>query len=115
MNCVHEQVAKADCECPLYYSKEQRMIIVSYDISDDKLRTRFSKYLSRFGHRLQYSVFEIDNSPRIVDNIVSDLKNRYEKLFSQCDSVMIFKLSSSCEVMRFGYAKNDEKDFFIVT
>ena len=114
-DCVHEQVAKADCECPLYYSKEQRMIIVSYDISDDKLRTRFSKYLSRFGHRLQYSVFEIDNSPRIVDNIVSDLKNRYEKLFSQCDSVMIFKLSSSCEVMRFGYAKNDEKDFFIVT
>ena len=92
-----------------------RMIIVSYDISDDKLRTKFSKYLSRFGHRLQYSVFEIDNSPRIVDNIVSDLKNRYEKLFSQCDSVMIFKLSSSCEVMRFGYAKNDEKDFFIIT
>ena len=43
------------------------------DISNDKLRTRFSKYLSRFGHRLQYSVFEIDNSPRIVDNIVNDL------------------------------------------
>ena len=35
------------------------MIVVSYDISDDKLRTKFSKYLSRFGHRLQYSVFEI--------------------------------------------------------
>lgn len=81
------------------------MIVVSYDISDDKLRTKFSKYLSRFGHRLQYSVFEIDNSPRIVDNIVNDLKNRYEKLFSQQDSVIIFKLSSSCEVLRFGYAK----------
>ena len=51
------------------------MIVVSYDISDDKLRTRFSKYLSKFGHRLQYSVFEIDNSPRIIDNIITDIKN----------------------------------------
>ena len=91
------------------------MVIVSYDISNDKLRTKFAKYLSRFGHRLQYSVFEIDNSERNVDNIVNDLKNKYEKSFSQEDSVIIFKLSSSCEVLRFGYAKNDEKDFIIIS
>lgn len=91
------------------------MVIVSYDISNDKLRTKFAKYLSRFGHRLQYSVFEIDNSERIVDNIVNDLKNKYEKSFSQEDSVIIFKLSSSCEVLRFVYAKNDEKDFIIIS
>lgn len=91
------------------------MVIVSYDISNDKLRTKFAKYLSRFGHRLQYSVFEIYNSERIVDNIVNDLKNKYEKSFSQEDSVIIFKLSSSCEVLRFGYAKNDEKDFIIIS
>ena len=91
------------------------MVIVSYDISNDKLRTKFAKYLSRFGHRLQYSVFEIDNSERIVDNIVNDLKNKYDKSFSQEDSVIIFKLSSSCEVLRFGYAKNDEKDFIIIS
>ena len=91
------------------------MVVVSYDISNDKLRTKFAKYLSRFGHRLQYSVFEIDNSKKIVNNIVNDLKNKYEKSFSQEDSVIIFKLSSSCEVMRFGYAKNDEKDFIIIS
>ena len=91
------------------------MVVVSYDISNDKLRTKFAKYLSRFGHRLQYSVFEIDNSEQIVNNIVNDLKNKYEKSFSQEDSVIIFKLSSSCEVLRFGYAKNDEKDFIIIS
>ena len=91
------------------------MVIVSYDISNDKLRTKFAKYLSRFGHRLQYSVFEIDNSEKIVNNIINDLKNKYEKSFSQEDSVIIFKLSSSCEVLRFGYAKNDEKDFIIIS
>ena len=58
------------------------MIRVSYDISDDKLRTNFAKYLFKFGQRIQYSVFEIDNSTRILDNIISDLKNKYEKRFS---------------------------------
>lgn len=91
------------------------MVIVSYDISDDKLRTKFSKYLFRFGHRIQYSVFEIDNSKRIIDNIVNDLTNNFEKSFSQEDSVIIFKMSSSCEILRYGYAKNYEKDFFIIT
>ena len=90
------------------------MFIVSYDISNDKLRTKFAKYLSRFGHRLQYSVFQIDNSSRIIDNIIQDLKNNFEKKFTQEDSVMIFKLSSSCEVLRFGYAKNDEKTFLLI-
>lgn len=66
------------------------------------------------GHRLQYSAFRIDNSSRIIDNIIQDLKNNFEKKFTQEDSVMIFKLSSSCEIIRFGYAKNDEKDFFII-
>ena len=91
------------------------MVIVSYDISVDKLRTKFSKYLSRFGHRIQYSVFEIDNSKRIIDNIVNDLTNNFEKSFSKEDSVIILKMSSSCEILRYGYAKNYEKDFFIIT
>lgn len=75
----------------LYQTDSQLMIVISYDISDDKLRTKFSKYLSRFGHRLQYSVFEIDNSTRILNNIITDLKNKYERAFSQSDSVIILK------------------------
>ena len=91
------------------------MVVVSYDISNDKLRNKFAKYISRFGNRLQYYLFEIDKSENIVNNIINDLKNKYEKSFSQEDSVIIFKLSSSCEVLRFGYAKNDEKDFIIIS
>lgn len=90
------------------------MVVVSYDISNDKLRTKFAKYLSRFGHRLQYSVFDIDNSEKIVNNIVNDLKNKYEKSFSQEDSVIIFKLSSSCEVLRLDIAKGMMRRIFII-
>ena len=90
------------------------MLLVSYDISDDKLRTRFSKYLSKFGGRLQYSVFEIRNSERVLENIRTHISCHFEKSFSQSDSVMIFDLSKQCKIMRFGYAKNDETDLLII-
>lgn len=91
------------------------MIIVSYDISDDKLRTKFSKFLKRFGRMLQYSVYEINNSKRILDIVMVEIHDRFEPKFSQSDSVMIFKLSETCEITRFGYAKNEEYDMIIIT
>ena len=90
------------------------MLIVSYDISDDKVRSRFARFLEKFGARLQYSIFEIKNSPRILDNIRAEIKNKFEKQFTQEDSVMIFLLSKQCKIERYGYAKNDEKSFIII-
>lgn len=90
------------------------MIVLSYDIADDKLRNRFSKYILRFGHRIQYSVYEIDNSPQVLDNIIQDINNIYGKKFGQEDSIYIFKLSQNCKIVRLGYAKNEEKDFVII-
>ena len=69
------------------------MIIISYDISNDKKRTKFAKYLEKFGHRIQYSVFEIDNSNRVLKNIQADIDNRFMKEFDQSDSIYIFELS----------------------
>ena len=86
------------------------MIIVSYDIESDKLRTRFSKYLCKYGHRIQYSVFEIENSRKLLNNIVTEIENHFSKQFSDTDSVYIFNLSSGCEVKRYGYAKHEEED-----
>lgn len=90
------------------------MIIVSYDISDDKLRTRFSKFLLKYGFRLQYSIFQIRNSKRILALVSSEIKNKFEKHFGQTDSVIIFNLSEQCKITRYGYAKNDEEDLIII-
>ncbi len=90
------------------------MVIISYDIANDKLRTQFSKYLCRFGHRIQYSVFEIDNSNKLLNNILCDIENQFSKRFGEADSVYIFKLSASCQVIRYGYAKHEEEDVIIV-
>lgn len=89
-------------------------LLVTYDIANDRLRTRFSKYLSKFGRRLQYSVFELKNSERILKVICTEIATKYSKRFDQSDSVIIFKLSTSCEQINFGYAKNDESDLIIL-
>lgn len=90
------------------------MILVSYDISDDKKRTRFAKYLSRFGHRLQYSLFEIENSERILNNITADLNNKFMKSFDETDSVYVIRLSASCEITKYGFAKHEDSDIMII-
>lgn len=90
------------------------MVIISYDIKDDKLRTKFNKYIRKFGGRLQYSVYEISNSDTVLDNIILEIKSNFEKKFSEEDSIMIMKLSKYCDITRFGYAKHDTDEMIIV-
>lgn len=69
------------------------MIIVSYDISDSKVRTRFSKMLTKNGAiRLQFSVYEVSNTKRLIDNIITKI-TLFSKHFSQDDSVVIFDVA----------------------
>ncbi|MBL6985170.1 MAG: CRISPR-associated endonuclease Cas2 [Candidatus Thioglobus sp.] len=90
------------------------MLIVTYDIRNDKIRTRFSTFLKKFGYRLQYSVFQIRNSKRMLNNIVAEIKGNFEKQFDQHDSIIIFDLSQQCKITKFGYAKNDDEDLIII-
>jgi CRISPR-associated protein Cas2 len=90
------------------------MLLVSYDISDDKLRTKFAKFLSKYGHRLQYSIFEIKNSERILENITTKIEKYYGEKFAQTDSVMIFILNKTCEIIKFGYARNNDEKLIIM-
>lgn len=90
------------------------MIIVSYDISNDKLRTKFANFLSKYGYRIQYSVFKIENSERLLNIVSSEIDNTFAKKFSEEDSVYVFQLSSSCKVTKYGYAKNEDSDLIII-
>ena len=79
------------------------MIIVSYDIADNKMRARFSKMLKSNGAiRLQYSVYEVRNTKRIVDNIVAKIE-AYSMHFTADDSVVIFEAASD-KLVKYGNA-----------
>lgn len=84
------------------------MIIVSYDISNDKMRTNFSKMLKSNGAiRLQYSVYEVVNTKRIMDNLVTKIE-AYAKHFTADDSVMIFQVNSE-SIKKYGNAIHRDK------
>lgn len=88
------------------------MLIVAYDIANDKVRLRFSKFLEKFGHRIQYSVFEVKNSPRILNAITTEVEKRYQKHFTGADSVIIFAICAGCKakIKKYGYTKHDDSD-----
>lgn len=71
------------------------MIIVSYDIADDITRSRFQKMLCKNGAiRLQHSVYEINNTKRIIENIKLKIVD-YSKHFTADDSVVIFEIDKN--------------------
>lgn len=84
------------------------MIIVSYDITDDKLRANFAKMLRSNGAvLLQFSVYELNNTKRIVDNLVEKIEE-YSKRFTFDDSVILFNVSSD-KVTKYGSSIHRDK------
>ncbi len=91
------------------------MYIVSYDIESNRRRTKFSKFLKKFGRRIQYSIFEIRNSSRVLKNIMTEVEMVYEPHFTNSDSILIMQLCEGCKgkVKRYGYAANEEEEVVI--
>ena len=92
------------------------MLIVSYDISNDKVRTKFSRFLKKYGRRLQYSVFEIKNSQRVLGLVLVEVEKIFAKSFENSDSIIIFGMCEWCvkKVVRYGYAVNEESDLLFM-
>lgn len=91
------------------------MLLVSYDFEDNNPRTKFSKFLKKFGRKLQYSVYEIRHSARVLQNILSEVELKYKKQFKNADSIIMIQLCEACQkkIVRYGYAVNDEKDVIV--
>ena len=90
------------------------MILVSYDIADDKIRTKFAKDLGKYGHRLQYSVWQIKNSDRVLNNVIELIDSEYARKFDEEDSVYIFKLQKSCMIKTYGFAKHEDDGLIVI-
>ena len=71
------------------------MYIVSYDISNDKIRNKVSKELQNFGIRVQYSVFEC----RLSDTQLQEMYGRLATLMQseKEENIRIYKLCGKCE------------------
>lgn len=85
------------------------MVIVSYDISNDLIRSRFQRMLAKNGAiRLQYSVYEVVNTKRVIENIKLKI-TAYSKYFSADDSVVIFEVDKE-SLIKYGNAIHRDTD-----
>ncbi|MFZ4725373.1 MAG: CRISPR-associated endonuclease Cas2 [Paludibacter sp.] len=91
------------------------MLVISYDISNDKLRTKFSKMLIKSGAiRLQFSVYELNNSKRVIDNIKVKIESMYATKFDGGDSVFIFETDLHKSI-KYGNAIHRDKPLLFFT
>lgn len=85
------------------------MIVISYDISNTKLRSRFAKMLKSNGAiRLQLSVYEVNNTKRILDNLMIKI-DQFTTMFDGSDSVIIFDVSG-VKLKKYGNAIHRDTD-----
>ena len=86
------------------------MLIICYDIKDDKVRAKFAKMLVKNGCiRLQFSVYELNNTNRHLNNIRENINHQFLKVFTDDDSVMIADVNDA-KVEKYGNAIHRDKD-----
>ncbi|MDD3303237.1 MAG: CRISPR-associated endonuclease Cas2 [Candidatus Gracilibacteria bacterium] len=92
------------------------MLIVSYDIHNDKLRTKFGKVLKKYGRRIQYSVFEIKNSQRILNILIREVDEKFAPKFTGADSILMIPISNadSNKVIRYGQPAMEEEEILFL-
>jgi CRISPR-associated protein Cas2 len=68
--------------------------VVSYDISNDRRRTKVMKIIEGYGYRVQYSVFECELDARKMAELRSKLKPLVRE--TEQDSIRFYPLSGEC-------------------
>lgn len=80
------------------------LFLISYDIPDNKRRTKLAKILEDYGERVQYSVFECRLTAKQIAKLTQELKG---VLVEKEDSIRIYRLCAACEpeIKALGQAK----------
>lgn len=90
------------------------LIVVTYDIPDDRRRTKLAHALKDFGKRVQYSVFEC----LLQADQVERMHLRIEHLISpEEDSVRLYRFCADCgsrtEVLGLGKPSEDPEVYVL--
>lgn len=74
------------------------LVVVIYDVSDNKRRLKVSKVLSGFGKRVQKSAFECIINRKQYDMLLERLK----KVIGEEDLLRVYKISGGADVKIWG-------------
>ncbi|WLD76277.1 CRISPR-associated endonuclease Cas2 [Mogibacterium neglectum] len=77
---------------------DKKLVLIIYDIIDNKRRTKMVKLLESYGTRVQRSAFEALINRSQYSKIIEGIK----KIISNEDNVRIYRLNSSNEMLLLG-------------
>ena len=91
------------------------VVVISYDIVDDRTRYRVMKLLKNHGHRVQKSVFECELDERRLLRLREQIQ---KEIVPEDDSVRYYLLCRACRdrvlVDGFGTPPEEEPEFLII-
>ena len=82
-------------------------LLITYDISSDKRRNKIDKLLSSYGHRVNYSVFELDIKPHIY----KEIKTKLSIMIGKYDSIRLYQLDKTALENAIELGKNRQDPF----
>ncbi|MCM1578372.1 MAG: CRISPR-associated endonuclease Cas2 [Ruminococcus sp.] len=88
----------------------KKLILVIYDITDNKRRYKFVKFIERYGRRVQKSAFELILENRIYAKLLKEIPPHIDSE----DNVRIYRLPLNGEVTAWGSMINTEEDVIII-
>lgn len=89
------------------------LVMISYDIVNDKTRLKVMKFLKDYGVRVQKSVFECN----LDEDTFKKIKSRLEKIINRKkDRVRYYKICKACadRIEISGWGEFTEEEEFIV-
>ena len=93
---------------------KRHFVVVSYDIPEDRRRTKVCNLLKDYGQRVQYSVFECELRPEDLRR----LKERLKPLLNlEEDDVRFYRLCQECRpkaVVWGPYKRQPPADYMVV-
>ena len=87
------------------------LILVIYDVVDDKKRYRITKLLKGYGEWVQRSAFECHLTLRLYEKMIKELMPYFD---FEVDLLRIYKLTGQAEVKVYGKIKETEDEDLII-
>ncbi|MCR4440860.1 MAG: CRISPR-associated endonuclease Cas2 [Peptococcaceae bacterium] len=90
--------------------KRKYLVVVIYDVIDNKRRNRLAKYLKSFGFRVQKSAFECILDSKTHKKLIQGIS----KYVTDDDLLRIYRLAGNADVQVWGNIQKTEVDEVIV-
>lgn len=89
------------------------LVMISYDVVEDKKRLKLMKFLKDYGERVQKSVFECNLTSRIYEEVKSGVEEIINK---RKDRVRYYRICKGCaeKVEISGWGEVTEEEEFVV-